>query len=251
MTEKNNGVNRFSNRVENYIKYRPSYPSEIIDFLRYEINLTKDKIIADIGSGTGLSSINFLKNSNKVIGIEPNDEMRKSAEIILKDYKNFVSINAKSDNTGLENNSIDLIIAGQAFHWFNIDSTKIEFKRILKDNGYIVLIWNEKDYSKPFMSEYETFIKTYGTDYEKVRQENIDKEVLNDFFLDYKVKTFYNNQIFDFESLKGRMLSSSYISLEDEKVKIMTNELKKLFDKFQVQDKVNFEYITKLYYGNV
>lgn len=147
MTEKNNGIQRFSNRVENYIKYRPSYPSEIISFLKHEINLSSDQIIADIGSGTGISSVNFLKNNNKVIGIEPNSEMRKASEIYLNAYDNFISIDGKSDNTSLQNSSIDIIIAGQAFHWFNIETTKIEFKRILKNDGYIILIWNEKDFS--------------------------------------------------------------------------------------------------------
>jgi ubiquinone/menaquinone biosynthesis C-methylase UbiE len=252
MTEKNNGIQRFSNRVENYIKYRPSYPSEIISFLKHEINLSSDQIIADIGSGTGISSVNFLKNNNKVIGIEPNSEMRKASEIYLNAYDNFISIDGKSDNTSLQNSSIDIIIAGQAFHWFNIETTKIEFKRILKNDGYIILIWNEKDFSKPFMSDYEKFIKKFGTDYDKVKQENIDKEILDGFYTNgYKVKEFYNNQIFDFDGVKGRLFSSSYIPLEDNKINLMTNELKELFDKYKNNEKINFEYITKLYYGKL
>lgn len=249
MVELNNGINRFSNRVTNYIKYRPDYPYQIIEFLQSEIGLNKNHIIADIGSGTGLSALNFLKNGNKVIGVEPNDEMRAAGEDFLKDFNNFESVNGNSENTNIDSNSIDLIIAGQAFHWFDIENTKVEFKRILKSNGKVILIWNEKDFSKPLMSEYEKFIIKHGTDYEKVRQENINTEVLNLFYKEFNVKTFYNKQIFDFEALKGRLLSSSYIPLEENKVSEMISELKNMFDKHKNEDKVDFEYITKVYYG--
>ncbi len=123
---------RFSSRVENYIKYRPSYPLGIIDFLKNERVLEKKSIIADIGSGTGKLTKIFLKKRKKVYGVEPNGEMRHAAERLLKKYPNFVSINGSAEKTSLDNESVDVIIVGQAFHWFNINEAKSEFLRILK-----------------------------------------------------------------------------------------------------------------------
>src|SRR2546422_11068618 len=109
---------RFSNRVKDYVLYRPGYPIELIDFLAKNCGLTSASIIADIGSGTGKSSELFLKNGNKVFAVEPNKGMRLAAEKLLGDYDNFISINGTAENTVLDASSIDMIVAGQAFHWF-------------------------------------------------------------------------------------------------------------------------------------
>ena len=159
---------RFTNRVENYVKYRPHYPLEIIDFLKNENILTAKTKIADIGSGTGISTKLFLENGNKVFGVEPNPEMRKAAENFLKNYPKFESINGTAENTTLENESIDMIISGQAFHWFDKEKCKPEFERILKKDGYLILFWNEKTESNEFMRSYYDLLKIYGIDYEKV-----------------------------------------------------------------------------------
>ena len=162
---------RFSSRVENYIKYRPSYPVEILDFLKKKKILAKDTSIADIGSGTGILTKIFLDNGNHVYGVEPNNDMRKAAENLLRDYKNFSSVKGSAEATGLEENSINLIIAGQAFHWFDVEKAKKEFKRILKPNGHVVLIWNNRGKAgAEFNLSYENFMLKYGTDYKSVRK---------------------------------------------------------------------------------
>ncbi len=135
-----NSTTRFSNRVDNYVKYRPHYPAAVIDYLKKEKVLKDNYVIADIGSGTGISSELFLKNGNTVYGIEPNKEMREGGEKYLSGFKNFISINGTAEDTTLKENSIDVITAGQAFHWFDMVKAKKEFKRILKTNGYVVLI---------------------------------------------------------------------------------------------------------------
>ncbi|MDQ3749378.1 MAG: class I SAM-dependent methyltransferase, partial [Acidobacteriota bacterium] len=99
-------IERFSNRVENYVKYRPSYPKEVLDLFTAEMNLQKDSVIADIGAGTGISAKLFLENGNQVFGVEPNETMRKAAEEFLKDFSNFKSINGTAENTSLENESV-------------------------------------------------------------------------------------------------------------------------------------------------
>lgn len=248
----NDSTKRFSNRVENYVKYRPHYPKEIISFLSENIHLTPEKIIADVGSGTGLSTELFLQNGNKVYGIEPNKEMREAGEKYLEQYKLFISVAGTAEDTLLENESMDIIVCGQAFHWFDVDKAKIEFKRILKHGGYVVLMWNERNTrASGLLGDYENLIKKFGTDYEQVcqRDEQVNENIKT-FFAEggYKLKYIDNYQIFDFEGFKGRLLSSSYVPTENEE---MIKELRELFEKYQKDGKVKFEYDTNLYYGKL
>ena len=242
---------RFSNRVENYIKYRPGYPEEIIGYLKEKINLTGSWVIADIGSGTGILSKLFLENGNEVFGVEPNEAMRKAGEEQLKSYTKFKSINGNAEKTGLKENSVNLIVAGQAFHWFDVEKSKIEFKRILKKDGVVSLIWNNrKTDSSKFLREYEDLLINYTVDYKLVDHKNVSKEILNKFFEKYEFKIFSNKQVFDFEGLKGRLLSSSYAPTpEHPKYKPMIEKLEKIFNQNEENGKVKFEYDTELYYG--
>ena len=245
---------RFSDRVENYIKYRPHYPLEIIPFLAKEIGLTPSSIIADIGSGTGISAEIFLKNGNTVYAIEPNKEMREGGEKILNDFPKFRSFNGTAEATTLPDGSIDSIIAGQAFHWFNVDKAKIEFKRILRPAGWVVLIWNERaTNTSQFLQAYEDFLNTFGTDYKEVNHVNIYRSIDNFFGQNgYQLRSFPNRQIFEYDGLEGRLLSSSYTpSLDDPTYLPMLQELQKLFDKYQQDNSVIFEYTTKVYYGQL
>ncbi len=198
---------RFSNRVHNYVKFRRGYPLELIDLFRSRIKLRKSAVIADIGSGTGISSRLFLENGNRVFGIEPNDEMRKAAEAGLANFPNFLSVSGTSDNTGLPVQSVDFIVAAQAFHWFEKTKTRLEFSRILRENGYVVLIWNNRRLkSTEFLRVYETFLIEFGTDYREVRHENISDVILNEFFKNrFQKAVIPNSQIPDFEGLKGRV----------------------------------------------
>jgi ubiquinone/menaquinone biosynthesis C-methylase UbiE len=240
---------RFSSRVENYIKYRPSYPKEIISFLTKEGILSKGLVIADIGFGTGILTKLFLENSNKVYGVEPNDDMRKAGEFYLKDYLEFSSRKGTAENTGLSDNSIDLIIVGQAFHWFDIKLTKIEFKRILKNNGNVAIVWNTRRKSgTPFSEDYERLISKYGTDYKQVR---MNERAVDEFF-EYELKIFYNYQDLNFDGFRGRLLSASYIPLEnDPQFDKMIDDLKYLFEKYQRNGIIRIDYDTKLYYGRI
>src|SRR4051794_38465761 len=165
---------RFSSRVEDYIKYRPSYPVEILDLLKKSYGLTSLNVVADIGSGTGISTELFLSNGNPVVGVEPNNEMRIAAERLLKAFPNFHSVSGTAEATTLDSSSFDFIVSGQAFHWFNREQARKEFVRILKPEGWVVLIWNDrKTDSTPFLEAYEQLLKTYGTDYEKVNHKQI------------------------------------------------------------------------------
>ncbi|MEO6691441.1 MAG: class I SAM-dependent methyltransferase [Saprospiraceae bacterium] len=246
---------RFSDRVENYIKYRPGYPPQILQYLKEEINLTPNNIIADIGSGTGISTEVFLKNGNKVYAVEPNKEMREAAERLLKDYTEFISINGTAEETNLKQNSIDIITVGQAFHWFNVNKCKSEFNRILYDNGFVILMWNIRTMNMTGIADdYEKLLLKFGTDYENVKNtNNVTNDILKNFYTNgYKVKEFDNFQTFDFEGLKGRLLSSSYVPNENDSVtKEMLSELGNIFNKHKSNGVIKFEYKASVYFGKL
>lgn len=247
-----NSTTRFSDRVDNYIKYRPSYPPEIIDYLKAQNILKVDSIIADIGSGTGISTEMFLKNGNKVYGVEPNKEMREAAERLLSGYINFSSIIGTAEETTLPISSLDLVTAGQAFHWFDIPKAVVEFKRILKPPGYVVLMWNVKQLdSTPFMTAYEDMLLTFGTDYKEVKHENLGEDIFKKFYTSgCEVMTFDNVQVFDFEGVKGRLLSSSYApSPGHPDFEPLINKLRTIFDNYNENGKIRFEYVTQVYSG--
>ena len=249
-----NPTTRFSNRVQNYVKYRPKYPTKILDFLKTELELSSEYTIADIGSGTGFLSELFLQSRNIVYGVEPNKEMRQAGEKLLNQYQNFQSIDGTAELTGLESYSIDFIVAAQAFHWFDVRKARDEFKRILKPNGWVILIWNERTENPPFLKAYEKLLQSFAIDYKKVDHRNVNDKVFTRFFSsdNYQLKIFKNEQHFDFEGLKGRLLSSSYAPIEGHaNYHPMMVELKNIFGAFQQEGKVTFEYDTKMYYGKM
>ncbi len=247
-------VERFSNRVENYVKYRPDYPREIIPYLEQHCGLTRDSVIADVGCGTGVSSRMFLENGNTVIGVEPNEAMRAAAVEQLENLPNFKIVDGTSSKTTLADTSLDFVIAAQAFHWFDAERTRPEFVRILKPDGHIVLIWNERQTdTTPFLKEYEAFLLKFAYDYGTVRHENIEAKKLREFFQnEYGSATFPNIQIFDFDGLKGRMLSASYMPNEkDEIFDAMIQELQTLFAKHEENGRIRVLYDTNVYYTQV
>lgn len=247
-------VERFSNRVENYVKYRPGYPPEVLESFRTEMNLTQASAIADIGSGTGISAKVFLENGNTVYGVEPNAAMRDAAENFLQEFPKFESVDGTAENTTLKDDSVDFVTAAQAFHWFDPAKTRAEFSRILRANGYVVLIWNERLLdANDFLREYEKLLIKYGTDYETVRHDNIDPDKLKEFFQDdFSHKTFRNIQTVDFDGLKGRVLSSSYMPTEtDELFEPMIIELQALFDKYAENGKIDILYDTNIFYSQL
>ena len=247
-------VTRFSNRADNYARYRPGYPAGVIDVLKSDCGLKETSIIADVGSGTGILSKLFLENGNTVFGVEPNAAMRFFAERQLQGFKSFSSVDATAEATRLDESSVDFITAGQAFHWFDREKTKREFARILKPRGWVVLIWNERHLdSTPFLRDYENLLLSYGTDYENVRHEKVAAELAQFFAPEIsQLKNFENVQHFDFESLKGRVLSSSYTPEPGHPdFEPMLRKLEEVFNAYKRDGTVSFEYETRVYYGHL
>jgi SAM-dependent methyltransferase len=245
---------RFSNRVENYIKYRPSYPSEVIVLLEQACGLNPRSVIADLGSGTGFFSKLFLKNGNRVFGIEPNTQMRMAGERFLAEYANFTSISATAEATSLPDHSVDFIVAGQAFHWFDRKVARPEFVRILKPDGWLVLAWNGFRIEKsPMMTAYQNLVSKYGTDYSEVKREVIGCDV-ESFYApgSCKCARFEFRQFFDYQGLQGRLLSSSYAPEPGHpQYEAMLADLRSAFDQHALEGKVAFEYETEIYYGRL
>ncbi|MFQ5638448.1 MAG: class I SAM-dependent methyltransferase [bacterium] len=250
-----NPTTRFSDRVEHYVKYRPGYSEEVVHCLKQDCGLSASSIIADVGSGTGLSAEIFLKSGPGVFGIEPNEAMRSAAEKLLAHYPAFQSVDGTAEKTTLDSKSVDFIIAAQAFHWFENTKTRSEFLRILKPEGWVVLLWNDRrTHSTPFLRAYERLLVKFGTDYKIIDHKNIVDENLEAFFghSGYLLKQFGNRQVLDFAGLKGRVLSSSYAPGQGHPAyEPMLEELRNLFDKFQTSGHVEIEYDTKMYYGRL
>jgi SAM-dependent methyltransferase len=243
-------TSRFSDRVDNYVKYRPHYPEEIVGYLQNEFSLSPSHTVVDIGSGTGISSELFLRNGNRVIGVEPNAPMRERSVLLLKGYPRFEAVNGTAEETGLPDHSADFIVAGQAFHWFDRQPTIKEFKRISKPAATTVLMWNERLVSTEFASLYDQLIIDHATDYVTVDHRNIEKSAIDEFFAPNPVflKVFANKQVFDFDGLKGRLISSSYVPNEGQAgYAPMIDALQQLFDRFQTNGQITIDYDTNVY----
>ncbi len=246
---------RFSSRVDAYLKYRPHYPKEIIYSLRDKTGLRPNHVIADVGSGTGFSAELFLENGNFVYGIEPNAPMREAGERYLRTFKNFRSMDATAESTTLPDRAVEYIVAGQAFHWFNFESAYREFKRILRPGGWTVILWNDRETdTTPFLVEYESLLQQFGTDYNQINHRNIDSQKVRDFFqgADVMETEFENIQPMDYDGVEGRLLSSSYVpNVGDAEYAPMLSCLRKIFDEHADDGHVDMRYKTLLYAGQL
>lgn len=246
---------RFSNRVADYVRYRPGYPSALLDLLRSECGLRPEHAIADVGSGTGLLAKLFLENGNRVYGIEPNAEMRAAGEESLSEYKNFTSIDGSAEATTLGDASADFVTAGQAFHWFEPKAARREFFRILNPGDWVVIIWNDRRMEETqFGCDYENLLVRFGNDYMRVKDAYPDAGHVRNFFGErsFASRDLPNEQRFDWDGLCGRLRSSSYAPTEGHpNYSPMMAELRRLFDATSESGFVRMEYFTRIYFGQL
>ena len=244
-------TSRFSDRVADYVRYRPGYPDDLQRMLVDHVGLGSTSVVADVGSGTGISSGLFLQLGCQTNAVEPNDAMRTAAEQLHRDNPHFRSISGTAEATKLPQGSQDCVAAGQAFHWFDLEPTRREFKRILKPHGHVALFWNERlTDTTQFLVDYEQLLLDFATDYTTVDHRQIGSEKIDAFLgQETKVWTFPNLQEFDYEGLQGRLLSSSYVPNSGPVLQPMLVRLKTIFEQHAVNDRVVFEYATLLYIG--
>jgi ubiquinone/menaquinone biosynthesis C-methylase UbiE len=247
-----NSKTRFSTRVENYVKYRPGYPAEAINFLYDKLRINEQSVIAEIGSGTGIFTRQIIEKAGKIYAVEPNKEMREAAEKSLIVFNNLISIDASAENTSLQDHSVDFVISAQAFHWFDRIKAKKEFNRILKSDGIVILLWNNRLFNTDFLKQYEIILKKYANDYNEVNHLLITEKELSEFYSQFEKITFSNKQTFNYEGLIGRLLSSSYVPMPGEKNHdILFNEIENIYNLYSEDGKVDFNYITELYWGYI
>jgi SAM-dependent methyltransferase len=253
---KPSATDRFSSRVDDYQKYRPSYPAEIFPVLEAEFGLRESSVIADIGSGTGISSELFLARGNPVFAVEPNQPMRQAAELRLGRYPTFNSVDGRAEATGLAAASVDFVLAAQAFHWFDFTAARTEFARILRPGGQLLLLWNERlTEASAFLREYERLLRTQAVDYNAVNHaDTVPVTKVAELFAPrpFGNHSFPNHQTFDWEGLRGRARSSSYVPApEHPRHAAFFAGLQSLFERQQAHGVVTFEYLTRLYWGEL
>lgn len=248
-------IQRFSRTAEHYVKYRPTYPQAMLDFLRSECSLNDETVVADIGAGTGRLAQLFLENGFRVFGVEPNDPMRQASQQALKDYTSFTSVKGTAEATTLADQSVDLITAGQAFHWFEPRATRQEFARLLKPGGWLALAWNIPREGSPFLDAYRKLEQSYR---EKSNPSYLTKETADEkiqaFFAPGRVTVtrFDNAQTFDYTGLKGRMLSSSFAPAPGQpEYEVLLNAMETLFRSYQQDNHVTITYDCMLHYGQL
>ena len=245
---------KFDHKGSVYAKARPGYPDAIFEYLCSSDAVGANKTVADFGSGTGIFSMQISDFAGTVYAIEPNDDMRRNAEIEFVNYPSITSVNATAENSLLPNSSVDLITVAQAFHWFNRTAFKSECQRILKASGKVFLLWNDRDTTSDIISENFKINKKYCPNF-KGSSNGIDfsKEGFLDFFDgEFETVEFPNVLIYTKEMFIGRNLSSSYAPLKsDTQYCDYLSELEALFDKHQRNGNVMYPYITRCYLGMV
>jgi SAM-dependent methyltransferase len=246
---------RFSDRVDDYVKYRPHYHPDLIRVLKEAFGLGKIWTVADLGSGTGLSSERFLEYGCRVFGVEPNREMRAAAERLYARKANFRSLGGKAEATGIESESVDLYLAGQAFHWFDKASARAEALRILRAPKRALLMWNDWNAADtPFLRDYGAFLDARMPERSEANHRNLQPADFDDFFGKgrWRKTELANGQNVDFEGLKGRLLSASYAPKEGEPgFEETMAELKAVFDRHAVSGSIDFGYTTVLRFGEM
>ena len=253
-TRRHNPTGRFSNRVANYVRYRPRYPAGVIDLLRDEAGLRPDHAVADVGSGTGFSAELFLRHGCTVYGVEPNEAMRAAGEEYLAAWPRFHSIAGTAEATTLPVASVDWIAAGQAFHWFDPAGARAEFTRILRPGGQVALFWNtRRDDASPFMRDYEALLATHSSEYREVYHTNTTHEQITAWYgAPPAYRTLPNPQSLGWDALRGRTLSSSYMPAEGTPAAdAVERDLRALFDRYAADGEVGYDYTTEVYCGRL
>jgi len=246
---------RFSTRVQNYVKFRPDYPEQLLDAIFTDLELDPEAWVADIGSGTGKFTRLLLERGQTVYAVEPNAEMRQAAEESLAANPRFESVDGSAEQTTLPDQTVQAIVCAQSFHWFELNQAREEFRRILVPGGKVALIWNKRDVQRDsFAQAYESLLRKYAPEYEHVKHGRLGAAEFGDFFLGgtYTKKVFDYGQQLTFDELLGRALSSSYTPLEgSEDYDSFVNDLRALHTANEHNGYIDFYYKSELYYGAV
>jgi len=249
-----NPTERFSSRVENYVRYRPSYPPAAIELLQSRCGLRPGVRVADIGSGTGILTQLLLEAGAEALAVEPNEAMRAAAEAQLREQARFHSVPGSAEATTLSASSVELVVAAQAFHWFNVERARTEALRIIRPGGFAALLWNQHPSSaSAFLGDYEALVRAYSSEYDQVVKSRADEASMRAYFGgSMECARFAHQQLFDYEGLVGRLLSSSYAPEPGQPGhEPMLQGLRAIFERHAQADRVIFPYVTLVYYAQL
>lgn len=236
-------TSRFTGRATAYERARPSYPRAVIDLLDEMCDLHTSRVVADLGSGTGIFARLLVDEGLTVIGVEPNADMRAVAERDLATSRNFRSVAGRAEATGLADGSVDLVVAAQAFHWFDAEKTRREALRILRTTGKAALVWNDRDKtSTPFARDFEALLLATCPDYPKLQGSSANVPRAFDAFFGpggFQRRSVANGQTLDRDGLVDRVRSASYAPTDD---RALVEGLDALFAKNAEDGKVTILY---------
>ena len=247
-------IQRFSDRAENYDKYRPGYPHALFQFLHHVLATTPDFTIADIAAGTGIFTEQVQTWGNRVYVVEPNPYMRSMAHRRLGGCERCVFLDGTAEATGLPDGSVDLFVSAQAFHWFDLTKTRAEFERAGRNAPFVAIVWNLRNTRSAFEAGYEAFIRAYATDYLQVSQRKMGTVEVRSFFAPFRpqYRVFGHVDSLTYPQLLGRTLSYSFLPDETSPVlSEMTAALEVLFQTYQRKGKVHLSYKTRLFLGRI
>lgn len=252
---------RFDDRVQDYLLSRPGYPRQLLDVLRAAMGtgaparLSDWRLewrVADIGAGTGLLSMPFLEAGCQVDAVEPSGPMREAARRLQGRFPGLRVHEGRAEATGLDDDAVDLVVAGQAFHWFDAAAAREEWQRILRPGGVAAAVWNRRHLEgTPFAVAYETFNRTWGIDYAAVSERYESKSDLETVFgAAPEAKALPNRQRLDLAGLLARLRSCSYLpGVDHPRHADMMAAAEKLFSAHAVAGRVELVYDTVVYAG--
>jgi len=244
---------RFSERVDDYRRFRPSYPGAAVEAVC--ARLPASPVIADLGSGTGVFSALLLAHGCGVFAVEPNAPMRQAAEAELGGQTGFTSVDASAEATTLPDASVDAVTVAQAFHWFDRNRVRVECQRILRPGGWVFIVFNERQSdTTPFLRGYEALLLERGTDYAAVDHRRVDGRALEEFYghRRYEELVFDSRQVLDWEGLAGRARSASYVpGPGDAGHDAFMEALRALYDAHHEAGTVTIHYDTRVFLGTL
>jgi len=245
----------FDGRAEGYDRFRPSYPAEILTFLGTEVGLDAAHVLVDVGAGTGKLTRILLENGNRVYAVEPNDRMREMAEKNLSPYEKHISVKGTAEATNVPDRAADFVFAAQAFHWFDVKRTHREFRRILREGGVVVLIWNVRNTDESdFLAAYDEILRRFSPDYTARKRDRMDEGKIGSLYgsRGYQTAYFPYSQALSEEGLIGRVLSNSYAPASgDDGFDEMCAAVRALFGTYNENGSVSLDYTTNVLYGTV
>jgi len=190
-----------------------------------------------------------------VFAVEPNAAMRAAAEAQFLGNERFLSVAGTAEETGLAPGSVDVVVAAQAFHWFDKPKARAHFATILREPQWVALLWNRRRLrSTPFLAAYEDLLLEFGTDYDAVRHDATGyRDPIDAFFLgEFRRHELLNEQVLDRERLVGRLLSSSYTPAAGHPDReLILARLGEIFDRYESDGTVVMEYDTEVWVGRL